>query len=117
MTSIPIAVRSSSGLSLTQGPPSFENVEGFCPVQILMELILHTLKIVKTDSWEDVTTIENTKAYHLAFSPKSTFLMSWEPFTVSNANPEGTPNLNIYRSEDGHLRNLSGVQTKNCLLE
>lgn len=29
--------------------------------------------------------------------------MTWEPFTVSNANPEGTPNLNIYKSENGEL--------------
>lgn len=61
------------------------------------------IKIVQTNNWKDVATIENTKAYHLSFSPKSTFLMSWEPFTVSNANPNGSPNLNIFKSENGQL--------------
>lgn len=61
------------------------------------------LKIVRTDTWKDVAVIENVKAYHLAFSPNSTYLMSWEPFTVNNANPQGTPNLNIYKSENGQL--------------
>lgn len=61
------------------------------------------MKIVQTNNWKDVATIESIKAYHLAFSPKSTYLMSWEPFTVSNANPQGTPNLNIYKSENGEL--------------
>ncbi|KAJ8921037.1 hypothetical protein NQ315_015833 [Exocentrus adspersus] len=117
MTSIPIASRSSSGISLSLGPPSFEDVEGFRPVQskscrcmlfspdgtYLAYVTGQTLKIVRTNDWKDVATIESTKAYHLAFSPKSTFLMSWEPFTVSNANPQGTPNLNIYRAENGQL--------------
>lgn len=29
--------------------------------------------------------------------------MSWEPFTVSNANPQGSPNLNIFKSVNGEL--------------
>lgn len=61
------------------------------------------LKIVRTDTWKDVAVIEGVKTYHLAFSPKSTYLMSWEPFIVSNANPQGSPNLNVYKSEDGTL--------------
>lgn len=65
--------------------------------------LLCSLKIVRTDTWKDVAVIEGSKAYHLTFSPKGTYLMSWEPFTVSKANPQGTPNLNIYKSEDGTL--------------
>lgn len=59
------------------------------------------LRIVDTDTWQNVAVIENIKAYHLAFSPSSKYLMSWEPFTVSNANPQGTPNLNIYSACNG----------------
>lgn len=117
MTSIPIAARSSSGISLSFGPPNFRNVEEFDPIQskscrsmlfspdgsYFAYVNGQVLVIVQTDNWKDVARIENTKAYHLAFSPKSTYLMSWEPFTVSNANPQGTPNLNIYRAKDGHL--------------
>lgn len=61
------------------------------------------MKIVRTDKWEEVATISGTKAYHLAFSPKSTYLLSWEPFVVNSANPQGSPNLNIYKSENGEL--------------
>lgn len=58
---------------------------------------------MKTDTWTNVAQINNTKAYHLAFSPKNTYFMSWEPFTVSNANPQGSPNLKIYKTEGGEL--------------
>lgn len=76
--------------------------------EIIEVLIVHifyfsSIKIVQTSNWKDVATIDNTKAYYLAFSPKGTFLMSWEPFTVSNANPQGRPNLNIFRTENGEL--------------
>lgn len=39
----------------------------------------------------------------MAFSPKSTFFITWEPFTVSNANPQGAPNLHIYKTATGEL--------------
>lgn len=68
-----------------------------------LNIIFFSITILNTTNWQKVATIENTKAYHLAFSPKSTFVMSWEPFTVSNANPQGTPNLKIYKSEGGEL--------------
>lgn len=61
------------------------------------------MKILRTADWQELASVENTKTYHIAFSPKGTFLMSWEPFTVSNANPQGSPNLNIYKSENGDL--------------
>lgn len=61
------------------------------------------ITIIKTENWKTTAVIEKTKAYHLAFSPKSTFLLTWEPFTVSNANPGGSPNLNIYTCEGGEL--------------
>lgn len=61
------------------------------------------ITVLETDTWTNVAQIINTKAYHLAFSPKNTYLMSWEPFTVSNANPEGSPNLKIYKTDGGEL--------------
>lgn len=47
--------------------------------------------------------MDNSKVYHLSFSPKGTYLMSWEPFTVNSANPQGSPNLKIYLSATGEL--------------
>jgi translation initiation factor 2A len=58
---------------------------------------------MQTDNWNDVAIIENTKAYHLAFSPKSTFLISWEQFIVTKEDPQGKPNLHIYKSVNGEL--------------
>ena len=66
-----------------------------------------SLKIVRTDLWKDVAVIEGTKAYHLAFSPNGTYLMSWEVFIVNKDNPQGSPNLHIYRTENGeHVKSF-----------
>ncbi|KAF5287562.1 hypothetical protein FQA39_LY15891 [Lamprigera yunnana] len=73
------------------------------------------LHLVRTELWTTIIVIENTKAYHLSFSSKGTYLCSWEPFIVSSANPQGLPNLHIYKSETGELLK-SFVQKKhtNC---
>ncbi|GJQ85744.1 hypothetical protein Trydic_g12149 [Trypoxylus dichotomus] len=116
-TSVPIAVRSSNGLSVKLGPPSFGSLDDFSPVaskscramlfspdgKYFAYINGVIIKIVRTDVWEDVAVIEGTKAYHLAFSPKGTFLMSWETFITNKDNPQGSPNLNIFKSEDGSL--------------
>lgn len=115
--SLPVATRSSSGLNLFSGPPAFGDVKEFSPIQtkVCRTMLFspdgkyfayingQTLKLVQTENWNNSSTVENVKAYHLSFSPKGTFLMSWEPFTVNKANPEGSPNLKIYKSENGEL--------------
>jgi translation initiation factor 2A len=118
MTSIiPFAARSSAGITLTAGPPVFENLETFKSLQSkTCRTMLFSpdgnyfafvdgsvLKIMQTDNWNDVAIIENTKAYHLAFSPKSTFLICWEQFIVTKEDPQGKPNLHIYKSVNGEL--------------
>lgn len=114
-TSIPIAVRSSNGINVNLGPPSFGTVSEFVPVlsRTCRTMLFSpdgkyfayvnglVLKIVRTDLWKDVAVIEGTKAYHLAFSPNSTYLMSWEVFIVNKDHPQGSPNLHIYKTEDG----------------
>ncbi|KAF7269965.1 eukaryotic translation initiation factor 2A [Rhynchophorus ferrugineus] len=114
---IPLFTRGSNGTTAVLGPPSFKQFEAVSPVQSKScKNILFspdgtyfafanalTITILKTENWQTVAVIENTKAYHLAFSPKSTFLLTWEPFTVSNANPQGCPNLKIYKCESGEL--------------
>lgn len=59
--------------------------------------------MVKTDTWKDVAAIEGIKPYYIAFSPKGTYFMTWEPFAVTKANPQGLPNLNVYRCAGGDL--------------
>ncbi|XP_017775455.1 PREDICTED: eukaryotic translation initiation factor 2A [Nicrophorus vespilloides] len=114
-TSIPIAVRGSLGLNITSGPPSYGDVEQFTPVETKSCRITEfspdgkyfayafgtTLKIVRTDTWTDVATHEGRKTYFLVFSPKSNYLMSWEPYEITKTNPQGSPNLNIYKTETG----------------
>ncbi|KAK9754402.1 Eukaryotic translation initiation factor eIF2A [Popillia japonica] len=114
-TSIPIAVRGSNGISVDLGPPSFGNLNDFSPVlsKSCRTLLFSsdgkyfayinggTIKIIRTDIWKDVAVIEGTKAYYLAFSPKGTYLLSWETFITNKDNPQGTPNLNVYKTEDG----------------
>lgn len=59
--------------------------------------------IVNTSNWQNVSVIEESRAYHVAFSPKGTYLMTWEPFTVTASNPNGSPNLKIYLTKNGEL--------------
>lgn len=66
-------------------------------------IVYFRIHLLNTQNWKTIAVIEGTKAYHLDFSPKGTYLCSWEPFIVNNANPQGSPNLNIYLSETGSL--------------
>ncbi|CAG9840542.1 unnamed protein product [Diabrotica balteata] len=114
---IPIAARSSSGITLYEGLPTPGNKPTCPPIQskacrtmlfdqdgkYLAYVNGQTLCVLQTDNWQTLATIENVKAYQLAFSPKGTFIMSWEPFTVTNANPQGSPNLKIYKTANGEL--------------
>ncbi|XP_050312953.1 eukaryotic translation initiation factor 2A [Anthonomus grandis grandis] len=116
-SSIPIFTRSSGGISAILGPPQLNPFDKLPEIQskscrtllfspdgsYLAYVNGATITLIKTDNSDTIATIENTKAYHLAFSPKSSFLMSWEPFTVSNANPQGSPNLKIYKTDGGEL--------------
>lgn len=43
--------------------------------------------------------IPRPKTSNLSFSPKSTYLLSWEVFTVSKDNPQGSPNLHIFKTD------------------
>ncbi|XP_044266198.1 eukaryotic translation initiation factor 2A [Tribolium madens] len=116
-SAIPFAARSSGGITLNVGPPVFNELGQYGPVQSkTCKLMLFSpdgqyfafvdgsiLKIVRTDNWKEVATIQDTKACYLSFSPKSTYLMSWEQFYVTKDDPQGKPNLNIYKSENGEL--------------
>ncbi|KAF2900544.1 hypothetical protein ILUMI_05644 [Ignelater luminosus] len=115
-SAIPIAVRSSSGISVNWGPPKFTINDAFeevrskgCRAMLFSPngdyfayVIGQNLHILKT-SWESIAVLQGTKGYHLTFSPKGTYLCSWEYFTVNNSNPQGSPNLNVYKTENGEL--------------
>jgi translation initiation factor 2A len=81
------------------------------------------VKIIAVKDWSTVQEIVRPRVLYLKFSPKGTFLMTWEPFmskiffkhireeklhrtfysTATPENPQGTPNMNVFKTQDGQL--------------
>lgn len=40
-----------------------------------------SINIVSTKTWTQLATIPSTQTYAIRFSPRGTYLMSWQPFT------------------------------------
>lgn len=55
------------------------------------------------DNFRQIASLPRPKAFFLKFSPQSNYLMTWELFTTTPTNPEGTANLHIYRTSTGEL--------------
>ncbi|XP_065207991.1 eukaryotic translation initiation factor 2A [Planococcus citri] len=117
-TEVPVlAVRGSTGVILSRGPPSYDPVTAFptvtsknCKVMLFSPngqyfAWFDGSKIVVTlvSSWKVVQEIEKPKTMCLLFSPKGTYLCSWETFYVNQENPKGGPNLFIWKTETGEL--------------
>ncbi|XP_076751618.1 eukaryotic translation initiation factor 2A isoform X1 [Xylocopa sonorina] len=112
-----VAVRGSIGISLGQGPPSYEPVKSFpkddsktCKAMIFSPEGRYfawvngmTTKILHCSTWKIVTEIKRPKISAIQFSTQSTYFMTWEPFIATVSNPQGTPNLHIWKSETGEL--------------
>lgn len=55
-----------------------------------------------SERWEIIASLPRPKACYLQFSPRSTYLMTWEVYTENpKETPKGRPNLFIYRAETG----------------
>ncbi|XP_017891811.1 eukaryotic translation initiation factor 2A [Ceratina calcarata] len=112
-----VAVRGSIGISVGQGPPSYEPVKAFpkddsktckamafSPEGRYFAWVNGTAaKIVHCSTWKIITEIKRPKISAISFSTRSTYFMTWESFTATLSNPQGTPNLNIWKSETGEL--------------
>ncbi|XP_076234660.1 eukaryotic translation initiation factor 2A [Calliopsis andreniformis] len=112
-----VAVRGSIGISLGQGPPSYEPVKSFpkddsktCKAMTFSPEGSYfawingmTVKILHCDTWKIITEIKRPKISAIQFSPQGTYFMTWEPFIATQSNPQGTPNLYIWKSESGEL--------------
>lgn len=70
------------------------------------------ISIASTATWKLIAKIERPKAFQIEFSPKGTYILSWEQFAVTDANPQGTPNLNVYKTATGEFVK-SFIQKKN----
>ncbi|KAK0179649.1 hypothetical protein PV327_005384 [Microctonus hyperodae] len=112
-----LAVRGSTGIGLSYGPPKYEDVTAFvkddnksCKAMIFSPdgkyfawISASIVKIALCSTWKVIASIEKPKVCAIQFSPLGTYLMTWEPFIVSQANPQGNPQLHIWKSENGEL--------------
>ncbi|CAK9813891.1 Eukaryotic translation initiation factor 2A [Anthophora quadrimaculata] len=112
-----VAVRGSIGISLGQGPPSYEPVKTFpkddskmCKAMAFSPEGRYfawvngmSAKIVECNTWKIVTEIKRPRISAIQFSSRGTYFMTWEQFIATVSNPQGTPNLNIWKTETGEL--------------
>ncbi|XP_029168242.1 eukaryotic translation initiation factor 2A [Nylanderia fulva] len=112
-----VAVRGSTGINLAQGPPSYESVKTFpkddsksCKAMLFSPdgryfAWVNTVgvKIVLCETWKIVAEIARPKICAIQFSTHSTYFTTWEPSFVTQASPQGTQNLHIWKSENGEL--------------
>lgn len=87
-------MRGSIGISLGQGPPSYEPVKSFpkddsktCKAMIFSPEGSYfawvngvTTKILHCSTWKIITEIKRPKISAIQFSTRSTYFMTWEPF-------------------------------------
>ncbi|XP_065349349.1 eukaryotic translation initiation factor 2A [Cloeon dipterum] len=112
-----IAIRGSTGLLFHNGPPSYElNTDGpkdpskqckfmtFSPNgQYFAWTNSAVVKVVAVKEWKLIQEIPRPRVLYLKFSPKGTYLMTWEAFITTPDNPTGSPNMNVYKTESGQL--------------
>ncbi|KAG7202566.1 hypothetical protein KM043_009762 [Ampulex compressa] len=112
-----VAVRGSIGIRLVQGPPSYEQIStfpkddgksykamAFSPEGRYFAWTNGTsVKIILCNTWKVIVDIKRPKTSRIKFSPQGNYCVTWEPFIATQANPQGTPNLYIWKSENGDL--------------
>lgn len=113
-----VTVRSSTGCEVwkaTSGPQSAYAVDerfkreetklcraiAFSPDNRLFAWGNGTEVKLSTVDGKIVANLPRPKAFYLKFSPKGKYLMTWEIFTTSPANPDGSPNFYIYEAGTG----------------
>ncbi|KAJ1523460.1 hypothetical protein ONE63_001315 [Megalurothrips usitatus] len=116
VTHISVSVRGSTGISINLGPPNYDPVTAFqkddskaCKCMLFSPDSKKfawangiCVKIVSTATWKVLAEIPRPRVSCLQFSPKGTYLMTWEPCVTTTAGPGG-PNLGIYNAENGEL--------------
>ncbi|XP_043276692.1 eukaryotic translation initiation factor 2A [Venturia canescens] len=112
-----LAVRGSNGLNIKNGPPAYTDVSAFtkddgksCKAMVFSPegryfswISGPTIKIALCNTWQIVAVIQRPKVCGLQFTPQGTYLMTWEPFIISKENPQGSPQLCIWKTENGEL--------------
>lgn len=89
-----VLVRGSTGISLSYGPPKYEDLTAFvkddnksCKAMVFSPdgkyfawISASIVKIALCSTWKVVACIEKPKVCAIQFSPLGTYLMTWEPF-------------------------------------
>lgn len=60
-----------------------------------------SVQVCRTSDRQIIVSLPRPKAAYIKFSPKGTYLMTWEICVQSKENPQGLPNLYIYRTLTG----------------
>lgn len=60
-----------------------------------------SVQICTTNGWSICCSLPRPKVFYIKFSPKGKYLMTWEIYSVTKDNPDGAPNLYIYKTETG----------------
>ncbi|KAF4529450.1 hypothetical protein B566_EDAN014226 [Ephemera danica] len=110
-----ITVRGSTGISMQYGPPTYDLATS-CPRDLSKHCKVMAfspngqyfawsnsvvVRVVSTKDWKEVCQLERPKIMYMKFSPKGSFLMTWEPFMTTPANPQGTHNMAVYKTATG----------------
>ncbi|XP_051164152.1 eukaryotic translation initiation factor 2A [Leptopilina boulardi] len=112
-----LAVRGSNGLTLGQGPPSYMTETAFsrddskaCKTMLFSPDGRYFawangiyVQIALCETWKVIAKIPRPKVCSIQFSPQGNYIMTWEPFIATPSNPQGSPNLYIWKSENGDL--------------
>lgn len=113
------AVRSNTGVELRTGPPSYRGdflpdptfpkeesklcraIEYSNDGRFLAWTNGVTVQVCRTSDRQILVSLPRPKAFYIKFSPKATYLMTWEICVQSKENPTGQPNLFIYKTQTG----------------
>merc|ERR1719402_24327 len=57
--------------------------------------------VCETVDWSHLLELPIPKTAQMVFSPKATYLATWEPFQTTLENPQGNKNVQIWRLSDG----------------
>lgn len=60
-----------------------------------------TVQVCRTSDNQIIVSLPRPKAFYLKFSPRGTYLMTWEICAQTKENPQGQPNLFVYQTLTG----------------
>ena len=60
-----------------------------------------TVQVCRTSDRQIIVSLPRPKAFYIQFSPRGTYLMTWEICVQTKENPQGSPNLFIYKTLTG----------------